>query len=66
MKFKDKQYEDEFTFIQMCLAIEQSFGFEFIDTEILELDSIEELVKLIQNKRAKKTRPRKKQPVVKK
>lgn len=66
MRFKDKKYEDEFTYIQMLLAIEQTFGFEFIDTEVLELDTIEELCKLIQRKRAKKTRTSKKGSVVKK
>ena len=40
----------------MCLAIEQSFNIEFTDTEVLELDTVEELVKLIQTKRDRKYR----------
>jgi hypothetical protein len=51
VRFKDKQYQDEFTFFQMCLAIEQSFNIEFTDTEVLELDTVEELAKLVQTKR---------------
>jgi acyl carrier protein len=35
----------------MCLAIEQSFNIEFTDTEVLELDTVEELAKLVQTKR---------------
>ena len=56
MRFKDKQYQDEFTFFQICLAIEQSFNIEFNDTEVLELDTVEELVKLVQTKRDRKYR----------
>ena len=40
----------------MCLAIEQSFNIEFTDTEVLELDTVEELVKLVQTKRDRKFR----------
>jgi acyl carrier protein len=44
----------------MCLAIEQSFNIEFTDTEVLELDTVEELAKLVQTKRDRKYRnPRK-------
>jgi acyl carrier protein len=56
VRFKDKQYQDEFTFFQMCLAIEQSFNIEFTDTEVLELDTVEELAKLVQTKRDRKYR----------
>ena len=40
----------------MCLAIEQSFNIEFTDTEVLELDTVEELAKLVQIKRDRKYR----------
>jgi acyl carrier protein len=40
----------------MCLAIEQSFNIEFTDTEVLELDTVEELAKLVQTKRDRKYR----------
>jgi acyl carrier protein len=56
VRFRDKQYQDEFTFFQMYWAIEQSFNIEFTDTEVLEINTVEELVKLIQTKRDRKYR----------
>ena len=54
MRFEDTVHQDEFTYLQTFLAIEQSFGFEFTDTEILDLETIEELITLIKSKNGKK------------
>lgn len=59
MVFEDENNQDDMTLLQMCLAIEQSFGIEFTDTEISNLDTIDELIILIQYKRKKPKRRKK-------
>lgn len=56
MIFEDKTYQDDVIQIQLYLAIEQSFGIEFKDTEVLKLDTIEDLIKLIKKKHVRRRR----------
>lgn len=50
MIFEDKTYQDDMIYLQIYLAIEQSFGIEFTDTEVSHLETLDELVDLIKNK----------------
>ena len=47
MIFEDETYQDDMIQLQMYLAIEQSFGIEFTDTDVSNLETIDELIILI-------------------
>lgn len=56
MIFEDETYRNDMIELQMYLAIEHSFGIELKDTEVLKLDTKEDLVKLIKKKYLRRLR----------
>ena len=54
MLFEDETYQDDIIQLQVYLAIEQSFGIEFTDTEVFKLETLEELFTLIKKKRGRR------------
>ena len=54
MIFEDETYQDDMIHLQMYLAIEQSFGIEFTDTEVSNLETIDELIILIKKKHGRR------------
>jgi acyl carrier protein len=52
--FEDETYQDDMIQLQMYLAIEQSFGIEFTDTEVSNLETLEELIILIKKKHGRR------------
>ena len=54
MIFEDETYRNDMIQLQMYLAIEQSFGIEFTDTEVSNLETIDELTILIKKKHGRR------------